>query len=146
MGAQVSFHPETFSKFFAPIDKLYPGLSADLLRDFASYIDSDRIAVPEYFGRDAPYTQPVEASNAHLMHIHIKLPPGKFPKNRAQYYRVCNQGKPEEDACLVYVRGELEEDMYMILAFFWPDAHEMARDPKQMKYLARLAKDFRDTN
>ncbi|HCF6760385.1 TPA: type II toxin-antitoxin system YafO family toxin [Pseudomonas aeruginosa] len=144
MGAQVSFHPETFSKFFAPIDKLYPGLSADLLRDFASYIDSDRIAVPEYFGRDAPYTQPVEASNAHLMHIHIAIPPTVFPANRPQRDRTCPNSAPQQDAALVYVQGLFEENRYSLLALLHPDAHGKARQREMMTYLARVASRFRD--
>lgn len=146
MGIKASYHPETFLKFFEPIDLQFPGLSDALLRDFTDYIASNRTKVPKYFGRDAPYTQPQAALNAHLMHIHIKLPPGSFPQDKAQYYRVCKKGDPENDACLVYVQGELEEDSYQLLAFFWPDAHEMSRNPKEMSYLARIAKAFRDLN
>ncbi|MNZ93026.1 mRNA interferase YafO [compost metagenome] len=146
MAVEVSYHPVTFAEFFRPVDTDFPGLTAKLLSDFESYIQSNRQSIPRYFGRDAPYTQPSEALQACLMHIHIKLPPGSFPQDRAQFYRVCQKGRPGEDAALVYVQGELEEDKYVILAFLWPDAHGQARDRDLMRYLARLAKQFRDEN
>lgn len=144
MAVQVTYNPETFARFFQPVDVQFPGLSAKLLSDFTGYITSG--VPPTYFGRDAAYTQPAAAMQAHLMHIHIKLPPGSFPQDRAQYYRVCQKGNPYQDAALVYVQGELEEDHYQLLAFFWPDAHELARNHASMSYLARLAKAFRDTH
>lgn len=146
MGIKVAYHPETFVEFFQPVDKSFPGLSAKLLDDFKVYIDSNRLMVPSCFGRDAPYIQPAEALNACLMHIHFKLPPGSFRQDCAQYYRVCQKGKPDEDAALIYVQGELEESEYLILGFFWPDAHEKARNKNTMRYLARLAKAWRDQN
>lgn len=146
MSCTVDFHPATFDEFFRPIDVKFPGLSAKLAQDFTAYIDSDRMCVPSYFGRDAPYTQPQSALDAHLSHIHIKLPPGAFKQGVAQYYRTCDRGKPSEDAALVYVQGELEEDSFLILAFFCPDAHGAARNPPVMRYLAQLAKSWRDTH
>ncbi|MCK9691864.1 type II toxin-antitoxin system YafO family toxin [Pseudomonas syringae] len=144
MAANVSFHPATYDEFFKPIDLKYPGLSAKIASDFKDYIDSKQLHPPKYFGRDAPYTQPQAAQDAHLSHIHIKLPPGSFRQDRAQYYRVCQFNKPGEDAALVYVQGQLEEDQYLILAFFWPDAHAMARNNGIMRYLCHLAKTWRD--
>lgn len=144
--ASVSFHEATFAEFFEPIDKKYPGLSAKIASDFLAYMESRQTRTPLYFGRDAPYTQPQAALNAHLSHIHIKLPPGRFRQDCAQYYRVCDFKKPHEDAALVYVQGELEEDHYLILAFFWPDAHEQARNNIVMRYLAHLAKEWREQN
>ncbi len=146
MTVEVTFNPVAFAEFFAPVDAQYPGLSAQLLDDFRRYIESNRLATPRYFGRDAPYTQPAEALRACLMHIHIKLPPGSFPQDRAQYHRVCLPGRPGEDAALVYVQGELYEDRYQLLAFLWPDAHGQARQRDLMRYLARLAEQFRDEN
>lgn len=146
MAVDVSFNPETFAELFAPIDEKFPGLSSRLKADFTRYIESDRCCIPEYFGRDAPYTQPQEASSAQLMHIHIKLPPGRFPQDRAQYHRVCRLGRPGEDAALVYVQGELEEDSYQLLAFLWPDAHGKARGKELMRTLARLGRAFRDAH
>lgn len=146
MGAIVTYHPATFDEFFSRVDEKHPGLSASLVEDFKLYVDSGRGIVPKYFGRDAPYMQPHEAERAHLSHIHIKLPPGEFKQNVAQYYRVCSWGNPMEDAALVYVRGWLEEDRYMLLAFLWPDAHGLARRRPVMRYLSHLASEWRDQN
>lgn len=146
MTADITFNPTAFAEFFAPVDTQYPGLSSRLLEDFRQYILSNRLETPHYFGRDAPYTQPPEALRACLMHIHIKLPPGSFPQDRAQYYRVCQSGRPGEDAALVYVQGELYEERYQLLAFLWPDAHGKARQRDLMLYLARLAEGFRAEN
>lgn len=146
MTVEVTFNPVAFAEFFAPVDAQYPGLSAQLLEDFRQYIQSNRLAPPHHFGRDAPYTQPAEALRACLMHIHIKLPPGSFPQDRAQYYRTCQTGHPGEDAALVYVQGELYEERYQLLAFLWPDAHGKARQSDVMRYLARLAEGFRAEN
>lgn len=146
MTVEVTFNPVAFAEFFSPVDDRYPGLSAQLLDDFRQYILSNRLAPPRYFGRDAPYTQPAEALRACLMHIHIKLPPGSFPQDRAQYHRVCKKDKPGEDAALVYVQGELYEDRYQLLAFLWPDAHGQARQRDLMRYLAKLAEGFRAEN
>lgn len=146
MAVNVTFNRQTFADLFAPIDKQYAGLSTKLKADFERYIGSARSDIPHYFGRDACYTQPSEALSASLMHIHIKLPPGRFPQDRAQYYRVCQRGKPGEDAALVYVQGELEEDSYELLAFLWPDAHGQAKQKHLMRYLAQLAREYRDTH
>lgn len=144
MSCSVEFNPSTFDEFFRPIDLKFPGLSESIARDFKSYIDSNRMNPPLYFGRDAPYTQPQAALDAHLSHIHIKLPPGAFRQDVAQYHRTSARKKPGEDAALVYVQGELEEDSFQILAFFYPDAHGVARNPAVMKYLSKLAKAWRD--
>ncbi|MCW7764213.1 type II toxin-antitoxin system YafO family toxin [Photorhabdus luminescens] len=45
----------------------------------------------------------------------------------------------DNDACLVYVQGLLEENKYSLLAIMHPDAHGKARNPKIMSYLARIA-------
>lgn len=145
MPVEVSFHDETFEKFFKPVDQSYPGLSDDLRRDFIRYIESDRESIPDYFGRDVPYLQPELAAQVHLMHIHILIKPDTFPRRKTQLDRVCPRD-PQRDAALVYVQGELEENRYCLLAFFWPDAHGKARDKGAMNYLARLAKRFRDEN
>ncbi|WP_312480751.1 type II toxin-antitoxin system YafO family toxin [Stutzerimonas nitrititolerans] len=64
----------------------------------------------------------------------------------AQPDRKCRKGAPHKDAALVYVRGELEESKYCILGVLYPDAHAKARADKIMRYLARLAKEWRDEN
>ena len=146
MAVIVTFNSSTYSELFAPIEASYPGLAEKLRADFQRYVESDRTNPPHYFGRDVCYTQPPEALKSSLMHIHIKLPPGRFPQDRAQYYRVCQPGKPGQDAALVNVQGELEEESYQLLAFLWPDAHGQARQRDLMRYLARLAQEFRDSH
>lgn len=146
MTVEVSFHPGTYGEFFAPVDEKHSGLSATLSSEFRRYVESNRQVIPSIFGRDVPYTQPPLALQACMMHIHIRIPPDSFPNGVAQCDRVCRKGKPREDAALIYVPGELYENRYLILAFFWPDAHTKARDRAGMRYLARLAKDWRDNN
>ncbi|WP_317987433.1 type II toxin-antitoxin system YafO family toxin [Photorhabdus antumapuensis] len=115
-----------------------------MLRDFKHYKETGE--VPDYFGRDVAYTQPEAAYKSCMMHIHLCFPPDSFPKNRVQYYRTCKSNSPENDACLVYVQGLLEENKYSLLAIMHPDVHGKARNPKIMSYLARIAQDFRDNN
>jgi mRNA interferase YafO len=146
MAVEVFFHQGTFAEFFQPINLKHPGLSDVLKSEFVRYIESDRTDLPSIFGKDSAYMQPPQAVQACLMHIHIKIPPAEFPKNLPGHQRTCARGKPGEDAALVYVPGELEEDRYLILAFLWPDAHGRSRDRATMKYLSRLAKDWRDKN
>lgn len=146
MAVEVSFHPETFALFFKAVDAKHPGLSDTLRAEFARYMESGRLELPSIFGKDVPYMQPVQAAQACMMHIHIKIPPATFPKGVPQHNRVCRRGSPGEDAALIYVPGELYEDRFLILAFFWPDAHGKARDRATMKKLARLAQAWRDQN
>lgn len=146
MAADVCFHPETFDLFFKPVDVKHSGLSDTLRNEFARYMDSERVELPSIFGKDVPYMQPIQAAQACMMHIHIKIPPATFPKNTPQHHRACQRGRPGEDAALIYVPGELYENRFLILAFFWPDAHGKAKDRATMKRLARLAKAWRDQN
>lgn len=135
----VEYHPDTFEEFFAEPLKDFPTLAEDLMADFVTYIGTG--ALPSTFGRDAPYVEPYAAYRAHLMHIHLKLPPESFPEGLPQADRTCDR---KRDAALVYVRGELEENRYCILGVLYPHAHAKAREEKIMRYLARLAQKFRD--
>ena len=146
MMVEVSFHPTTFGEFFSPVNDRHPGISDLLLGEFRRYVESNRQSIPSIFGRDVPYTQPPLALQSCLMHIHIRIPPNSFPKGVPQRDRVCKFGKPGDDAALVYVPGELYENRFLILALFWPDAHTNARDRSAMRYLARIAKDWRENN
>jgi len=146
MAVEVLFHSDTFAEFFQPIDVKHTGLSATLKAEFSRYIGSGRAELPSIFGKDSAYMQPPQAVQACLMHIHVKIPPASFAKNLPQHQRTCQRGKPGDDAALVYVPGELEEDRYLLLAFPWPDAHGRAKGRLTMKYLSRLAKDWRDKN
>ncbi|BBI48479.1 hypothetical protein HORIV_09000 [Vreelandella olivaria] len=51
---------------------------------------------------------------------------------------------PDQDAALVYVQGELEENHYCLLAILYPNAHQRASDNRTIPYLARLAQAFKD--
>ena len=141
---RVEFHPETFEALFTETLQVYPGLAQALLEDFRLYKQTNKL--PAYFGRDAPYVQPVAAFNARLMHIHLRFPPEQFPKHLPQIDRVCRKGAPDKDAALIYVRGWIDEDHYCLLGVLHPDAHAKARGEKIMRYLARLAQKFRDDN
>ncbi|SDS03750.1 mRNA interferase YafO [Halopseudomonas litoralis] len=140
-GIIVEYHPRTFEEFFLEPLKDFPNLAEDLKADFFSYKAHGEL--PSTFGRDASYTQPYSAYKAHLMHIHLKLPPETFPENLPQDDRKCTRRK---DAAIVYVQGELEENLYCILGVLYPNAHAKAREDKIMRYLARLAQEFRDAH
>lgn len=140
----VEIHPATKAEFFTQVLAAYPTLIRDLAADFEAY--KGRGVLPSYFGCDVAYTEPTSAYNAHMMHIHLCLPPDHFKPNTPQFDRKCPMNAPHKDVALVYVRGELEENRFCILAVLHPNAHAKARDEKMMKYLARMAKDFRDKN
>lgn len=143
--AEVVFLKET-RHFFDELDSQFPGFTQQLVEAFRDYIESKREIVPDIFGNDCPYTHPHSAFSAELMHIHIAIPPSKFPEKRPQVDRKCPTGQPDKDAALVYVQGELEIDRYCLVAFLYPSAHALAGDDKTIAYLARLAQDFKDTN
>ncbi|WP_312452691.1 type II toxin-antitoxin system YafO family toxin [Stutzerimonas nitrititolerans] len=145
MGSVIAeFHPDSFEEFFTGPLVAHPSLAEDILKDFIRYKSEG--VLPSYFGCDVPYTQPQLAFNVNLMHIHLCLPPDSFPDKLPQPDRKCRKGAPHKDAALVYVRGELEEGKYCILGVLYPDAHAKARADKIMRYLARLAKEWRDEN
>lgn len=144
MPSIVELNSETFEDLFQPILASYPDLLNSLLVDFATYIDSDRLVLPEYFGCDVAYTQPEEAYRAGLMHIHLAIPPVRFPNKKPQSDRKCPKGDPLQDAALVYVQGLYDEDRYSLIAILHPGAHSKARDRQVMQRLARVAKRFRD--
>ncbi|EQC00044.1 MULTISPECIES: type II toxin-antitoxin system YafO family toxin [Photorhabdus] len=140
----VSINEYTRKDFFDDVFLKHPDLEQAILQDFKHYKETGE--VPDYFGRDVAYTQPEAAYKSCMMHIHLCFPPDSFPTNRVQYYRTCKSNSPENDACLVYVQGLLEENKYSLLAIMHPDAHGKARNPKIMSYLARIAQNFRDNN
>ncbi|TPD93606.1 hypothetical protein FJP68_14555 [Pantoea vagans] len=141
---EVSINPNTKENFFSEVFLRFPELETSILQDFQRYKATGEL--PNYFGRDVAYTQPHSAFRSGLMHIHLCLPPNSFPKKRPQSDRVCKRDDPEQDACLVYVQGELYEDRYSLIAIMHPNAHEMARQHDVMSYLSRVAQEFRDNN
>ncbi|MFZ4835889.1 type II toxin-antitoxin system YafO family toxin [Rouxiella sp. Mn2063] len=144
MAIEVSINEHTKADYFDATFAKFPDLEKSILDDFIRYKSTDEL--PSYFGCDVAYTQPEGARKSGMMHIHLKLPPAEFPKNKPQADRKCANGDPENDACLVYVRGVLYEDRYSLLAIFNPDAHGIARDHRVMNYLSRVAQHFVDNN
>lgn len=144
MAVEVVFHPDLWQKYEECLDRDLRDLLADIAEDFRIYKAEGRL--PDYFGRDAPYTEPHTAFTAQLMHIHIAVPPVEFNANHFQDDRCCPRGEPHQDAALVYCRGELERDRYCLLALLWPDAHGEARKRELMAGLARFAQKWRDEN
>ncbi|MEE4652806.1 type II toxin-antitoxin system YafO family toxin [Pseudomonas viridiflava] len=146
MAVEVFWHEGTYAELFGPVEAKHPGLSAILKSEFTRYMESDRVSLPSIFGKDDAYMQPAQAAQACLMHIHIKIPPARFPPGLPRQERKCRRGKPGEDAALVYVPGELEESRFLLLAFLWPDAHRKSRERATMRYLSSIASKWRDQN
>lgn len=139
----VEYSPETYDDLFKDVLTNYPTVLSSLRDDFHTYIASNRLTLPSYFGRDVCYTQPYEAYLACLMHIHIAIPPTVFPTNKPQNDRKCPQD-PNKDAALVYAQGLFDEDRYVLIAMLHPGAHDKASNDKIMKRLSGVAKRFRD--
>ncbi|BAV74168.1 mRNA interferase YafO [Pseudomonas chlororaphis subsp. aurantiaca] len=144
MSVVVEFNPETYETLFRDVLADYPGLLNALIGDFTRYISSNRLCIPQYFGREAAYVKPEAAIDAGLMHIHIAIPPTVFPDKRPQHDRTCPMNSPHQDAALVYTQGLYEEDRYSLIAFLHPNAHGKAREREIMNYLVRVAGRFRD--
>lgn len=142
---KVEVHPDFLADFEEALGD--SALTLDhVIRDFTICMETQGQRIPSYMGCDQPYHQPAAARAGNLRHIHIALPPQKFKKGTPQAYRRCSKDLPELDAALLYVRGLLDEDSYMILAFFAPRAHEKQRDNAIMTKLGWIAKDYRDAN
>lgn len=141
----VSFHSETYDRFFKPLESDHPQLMRALLEDFRRYQASMREDLPDYFGYDAEYGSPREIAGC-LEHIHLCIPPRKFPKYKKQFDRKCRKGDPENDVALVYTRGLLEPNRFCILGILVPDAHKQSNDNQLMLYLGRLARQFKYDN
>lgn len=144
MHIEASINHQTKSVFFDEVFTRFPDLEATILDDFIRYKATEQL--PHYFGTDVAYTQPYAAFKAGVMHIHLCLPPNKFPLKLPQADRKCRKGDPQNDACLVYVQGELYENRYSLLAILHPDAHSTAREVEVMSYLCRIATEFKAQN
>lgn len=140
---------------FEQIDAEHPGFSASLLSEFKQYKQStkDRVDsgylkkqyLPSIFGKDVGYTEPHGCLTEDIMHIHLAIPPNKFPPKKPQHLRVCNIKHPELDAALVYTSGiDDREYCFMILALFYPQAHQKANNMTVMRKFIREARDFRE--
>jgi len=94
--------------------------------------------VPSVFGKDDVYTQPAEAVDAELWHIHLKTPTRYIPSNIHLRFT--------SDTHLVYTRGKKDRDHYLLVAILTPDAHDQANDDSVMMYLASLASEWRKSH
>lgn len=138
----VSFHEETYDAYFKPLESSHPGFLETLLADFKRYQGSQREELPAYFGYDAEYGYPPEIAGC-LEHIHLCIPPNKFPKNYRQIDRRCKIGNPSKDVALVYARN-LYEPSFKIIAILHPDAHSQAKNMKLMRHLGHLGREFKN--
>lgn len=144
MAIIVGFSDETYTDLFETVLVNHPTVLNSLCDDFRKYIESNRLNPPGYFGCDVPYVHPHEAYTNCLMHIHIAIPPHVFSKHKPQHDRKCPPGDPTKDAALVYTQGLYDEDRYVLIAMLHPGAHVKASNEKIIKYLAGVAKRFRD--
>uniref|UniRef100_A0A0B1YXM5 Toxin YafO n=2 Tax=Pseudomonas frederiksbergensis TaxID=104087 RepID=A0A0B1YXM5_9PSED len=145
MAIRVEIHPKLRADIELAL-AAHPFALAQIIKDFTVCMDSKGQSLPSYMGCDQPYHEPAAARSGQLRHIHIALPPQTFRASDRQAYRKCDIKRPQLDAALVYVQGELYEDRYMILAFFAPSAHDKAKVNAVMTRLGVLAKKFRDEN
>lgn len=142
--ANVHFHAES-EYMFDEVDAQHPGLKQALTNDFKLYIESDFDLRPARFGKVDLYKQPPSLGGLGIWHIHICMPPRPgFSKHLEQSRMVCRKDEPDRDAALVYVQGLIETDDYCLLAMLYPNAHEEARNMRQMLWIGGMARDFRD--
>ena len=104
-----------------------------LVKDFKTYKFSKKL--PANFGRDVPYHWPAKAVQEELFHLHIAEESG-WNHEISQYSRT-------SDVHLVYSRGFISVDSYVLLAILQPNAHAMARNRVIVEALANQAADFR---
>lgn len=144
------------SPYFNEIDLVYPGFSATIISDFSSYKRDEmklmngiplygKPYLPSYFGKDVVYDTPSACFDENVMHIHLLLPPDKFPAGRPQSRRTCRRDSPEKDTALIYTYGfDDARHSYSILGIFYPRAHEQARSSSNMNKLINAAREFKD--
>lgn len=150
MQISVTYNPQTYDRFFAPVFVQFPGLEQSLLDNFATYKAAGKL--PDIFGRDTLYDRPEDIKDAQLWHMHLEVGNNKFPKPTAP--RGKKNPPPDQatiqwfrtsDTCLVYAQNILDEHSYSLLAVFHPWAHAQGQDYKQMRELAVIAREFRET-
>ncbi|WP_020405059.1 type II toxin-antitoxin system YafO family toxin [Hahella ganghwensis] len=141
--------------------KLHPSLNdayqenlyfRQLVQDFKLF--KKGVLIP-YFGRDASYDYPQSIRDAGLLHIHILHDSSKAFQRRQKamaqnryidpYSLTCDIGDPPNDKALVYTKGFLNENLFLILDFFSANAHDLAKPPSpRLRRLADMAREFRD--
>lgn len=144
--ATVFYHPDLYEEFIAPLSRIRKDIPEIILNDFKRYIESDFEELPSYFGVDNLYGSPPDLAGI-MGHIHLRIPPNKFPSNVAQAYRKCKKNDPANDIALVYVQGDEDDSKYCILAIVMPNAHSrMKPNLKLIRKLGSYAKEFKENN
>ena len=111
----------------------------ELASDFKVYKTSG--FPPDTFGRDAPYddekTWPL-IRQEQVSHIHLADASTAWPRNMLQYRRTSNKSH------LVYCKGSMRSDIFLLILLLRPDAHKMCRNPQHMEKIGLIAQDFRN--
>lgn len=104
-----------------------PGIK-DLALAFKSYKESG--ILPDNFGRDVGYDHPDTPSSVkdNLWHIHLAPADKPFDQELQQYSRTNRLGAPQDDRVLVYSKGYMNENYYILMAILEPNAHILQRD------------------
>lgn len=88
---------------------------------------------PIYLGKDVPYHRPNRCASSGLRHVHVldNVDPREWARARTS------------DSHLVYTNGYFNANVYYLIAFLSPDAHDQARDMMRLSYFCDIADDFR---
>lgn len=121
-----------------------------LAADFKSY--KEGLLVPDYFGLDGDYADNIRCKEEEVWHLHLAeansepLWSTAPQQGRPTYQYPSTQRPPEKrtsDKHLIYTRGYMDRDAYLLIAILSPDAHKQARQNNVMLPLADIAADFR---
>lgn len=129
---------------FAETFQELPNFENQLLSIFKKYKESSEEFVPNIFGRDVPYRYPIKLFNLDVSHIHLKLPPDKFPENVAQYERCNKKQQPNKDIFWVYVKSQFSHNKYALLAILRPNAHDQSKQKKILDLFCDYAEKYQD--
>lgn len=122
----------------------FPNFEKQLISVFKEYIESNRTKVPDIFGRDVPYRYPKTLYDLNVQHIHLKLPPNRFPKKQAQYDRRNSTKEPNKDIFLVYVISDSNPERFALLAILRPHAHKKSKERRILDLFCQLAEKYQD--
>jgi mRNA interferase YafO len=119
-----------------PLRQLSEEERVRLVADFKAHIEGE--PVPS-FGRDERYDHlhtPPLVKSEEVAHIHLEDSGRPWPPGRDPY-------RNTSDAHLIYCRGAINEDCYLLMAILEPDAHEQAKQFGLMVKLGEMAENFR---
>jgi mRNA interferase YafO len=108
---------------------------AALVQDFTHYKSTGHL--PDTFGRDVPFDHP------HTLPLAIQEKVFHLAPANALWNSKTPQYSRTSDNHLIYCRGALEEECFLLISILRPDAHNQARDNNVMHKLARAAELFR---